>query len=129
MRQFVYISTAIDPDHVSISTILEQSQRNNPQRDITGFLLFNGRNFLQLVEGPDASLIALMNKLATDPRHGGITRLENLPIDRRACPDWTMQYLKLADSVAQRREKLQTSLPPSLAPEISRVVLNFAVLN
>ena len=33
---------------------LAASARNNPERGITGLLLFNGRNFLQLLEGEEA---------------------------------------------------------------------------
>jgi hypothetical protein len=86
MRQFVYISTAsADLGQVDIVNILEASARNNPGREITGFLVFNGRNFLQLVEGPETSLLALMADITRDSRHSGIVRLEDNPITQRAC--------------------------------------------
>ena len=130
MRQFVYISTAApDLGQVDIVNILEASARNNPGREITGFLLFNGRNFLQLVEGPKDALEVLMADIQSDPRHHGIVRLEDNPISARACEKWTMKRLMLADSVDTREANLEQHLPRGLIAQVRRTILNFASLN
>jgi hypothetical protein len=130
MRQFVYISTATaDLSQVDIADILEASARNNPEREITGFLVFNGRNFLQLVEGPEASLLALMADINRDPRHSGVVRLEDNPITDRACKNWTMKRLMLSDNVDTRETSLKQTLPEALSPQVRRTILNFASLN
>ncbi|QZP08646.1 BLUF domain-containing protein [Caenibius sp. WL] len=129
MRQFVYISTAADLGDGDIAAILAASQRNNALRDITGFLLYNGRNFLQLIEGPAASLLALMRDLHADRRHSGIVRLEDIPIAERDCADWIMRRIYLADEVAVRQDKLDSELPMQLSAQTRRTVLNFAILN
>ncbi|WP_209349075.1 BLUF domain-containing protein [Pontixanthobacter sp. CEM42] len=130
MRQFVYISTAAhDVSNDDVAKILESSQRNNPDRGITGFLIFNGRNFLQLVEGSEEALLSLMNQLARDSRHSGIVRLEDIPIGTRTCEDWAMTRLRLIDPVNERRADLDAVLPVSLAPSVRRTILNFAALN
>ena len=130
MRQFVYISTAAHGvSNEDVANILESSQRNNPDRGITGFLIFNGRNFLQLVEGPEESLFSLMNQLARDSRHSGIARIEDVSIEKRACEDWAMTRLRLIDSVDGRRADLERTLPETLEPSVRRTVLNFAALN
>ncbi len=130
MRQLVYISTAApDLDQVDIATILEASFRNNPERGITGFLIFNGRNFLQLVEGPKNSLDALMANIQRDPRHSGIVRLEDHPITERVCEKWMMKQLMLADSIDTREAGLDQALPEALAARVRRTILNFASLN
>ncbi len=130
MRQIVYISTAnanlLDTD---IGNIMEASLRNNPRRDITGFLLFNGRNFLQLVEGPEESLDGLMADLDLDPRHGGIVLLENNAITQRSCDDWAMKRLMLADSVSTKQAAIKQHLPDSLDDRVKRTIQNFAALN
>ncbi len=54
MHQVLYISTAPNLGDDVVAAILDQSQRNNPLQEITGFLLYNGRNFMQLLEGEDA---------------------------------------------------------------------------
>lgn len=130
MRQFVYISTAAaDLGQVDIVKILEASARNNPDRGITGFLVFNGRNFLQLVEGPKASLLALMSDLNRDSRHSGVVRLEDNPITVRACENWTMKRLLLSDNIDTREASLKQTLPDTLSAQVRRTVLNFASLN
>jgi hypothetical protein len=130
MRQFVYISTAApDLGQVDIVDILEASARNNPERGITGFLLFNGRNFLQLVEGPKDALDALMAQIHTDPRHSGIVRLQDNPIPERVCEKWTMKRLMLADSIDEREASLDDHLPDGLDANVRRLIVNFASLN
>ncbi len=130
MRQFVYISTAApDLGQVDIENILEASARNNPERGITGFLIFNGRNFLQLVEGPKDSLDSLMAEIHADPRHSGVVRLEDNPITQRVCEKWTMKRLMLADSIDAREASLEQHLPEGLKPNVRRTIINFASLN
>lgn len=130
MRQFVYISTgAPDLGSDDITKILEASERNNPGRDITGFLLFNGRNFLQLVEGPETTLGALMHEIYRDPRHNGVTVLEDEPITERACETWRMKRLMLSDDIGTRVSYLEEMLPESLTERVRRTILNFASLN
>jgi hypothetical protein len=130
MRQFVYISTATaDLSQADIDNILEASAKNNPGRKITGFLVFNGRNFLQLVEGPEASLLALMADINRDQRHSGVVRLEDNSIVDRACENWTMKRLMLSDNVDAREASLEQALPDALSPQVRRTILNFASLN
>lgn len=130
MRQFVYISTATpNLGQVDIVNILEASARNNPERGITGFLIFNGRNFLQLVEGPKESLEALMAQIHADPRHNGVVRLEDNSITDRVCEKWTMKRLMLADSIDAREADLDQHLPEGLKARVRRTIMNFASLN
>ncbi|MEZ5695722.1 MAG: BLUF domain-containing protein [Sphingomonadaceae bacterium] len=129
MRQLVYISTAGNLDASEVDRILEVSRKNNAEVGISGFLLFNGRNFLQLVEGEEQELTALYARLGSDPRHDGMVRLADAEIFERSCPDWQMHQLRLADDVARRREVLMQELPENLAWDIRQLVLNFAALN
>ncbi|GAA4642228.1 hypothetical protein GCM10023115_04510 [Pontixanthobacter gangjinensis] len=130
MRQYVYISTATDNlRNEDVSDILAAALRNNVGSGITGLLIFNGRNFLQLVEGEQEALTKLMEKLALDKRHNGIVRLVDIAIDKRDCAEWTMRQIRLSDSVNARREELDAVLPTSLQPHIRKTILNFASLN
>ena len=129
MRQFVYISMAMTSDETAIDRIVEESLRNNARDAITGFLLYNGRNFLQLVEGPVAPMLALITRLARDPRHGGILRLEDCMSAERCCPDWAMRRLGFTGSVPRRREMLDALIPADLTSPIRHTIVNFATLN
>lgn len=129
MRQFVYISTAVGLDKGEVEQIVSVSQRNNAGQHVTGLLTYNGRNFLQVLEGDEDHLLLLMAKLGRDPRHSGITRLVDQAIVERQCPDWHMAWIPLAKTTAARREALKTQLPLTLEANVQELIGNFAALN
>ena len=130
MRQLVYISTG-SPELTEgdVADIVEVSQRENADRGLTGFLIYNGRNFLQLLEGDPGAIETLMKALVEDHRHSGIVRIEDVSIEDRRFSDWTMQRLELSTEVDQRRAKLSEMLPDRFDEKVMRTVLNFASLN
>lgn len=92
MHQIIYTSTArpglLQED---VFRIVEQSARNNPSAEITGFLLFRKDKFLQLVEGPLMALETLLARLGLDDRHSNIEVLSRMPIAQRSFPRWRMR--------------------------------------
>jgi hypothetical protein len=92
MHQIIYTSIArpglLQED---VFQIVEQSARNNPSADITGFLLFRKGKFLQLVEGPLMALETLLARLAEDDRHRDLEVVSRLPIAQRSFPRWRMR--------------------------------------
>ncbi|MEM6907632.1 MAG: BLUF domain-containing protein [Pseudomonadota bacterium] len=129
LSQYLYISTAPNLSREEVDSILASSARNNPANGVTGLLIYNGRNFLQLLEGEEAELVALMVRITHDPRHTGISMIDRKVIDERACDDWAMKRVLIAENVATRREILDRDLPSGLDPETRRIIMNFAVLN
>lgn len=129
MRQYVYVSTAEQLAQDDIAAILESCQRNNAAHGVTGLLLYNGRNFLQLLEGERSNLEWVMRRIEHDSRHHGISRLYDEPVEARACPDWLMKRIALGDSGDARRERLEAELPEVLDRHLRRIILNFALLN
>lgn len=129
LSQYLYISTAPTLPREEVDAILAASARNNPARGITGLLLFNGRNFLQLLEGEAEEVTALMDKITVDPRHAGVSVLDRRAIPARTCPDWAMKRVMIAESIDARREMLERDLPHGLDPEVRKMIVNFAVLN
>ncbi|MEM9500283.1 MAG: BLUF domain-containing protein [Pseudomonadota bacterium] len=129
LSQHLYISTAPSLSREEVDAILASSARNNPENGITGLLLYNGRNFLQLLEGEEDSLKALMLRIANDPRHTGVSVLSHKSIQQRVCPDWAMKRVLIAESVDSRRKMLEADLPQGLSDETRKIITNFAVLN
>ena len=129
MRQYVYVSTAEQLSQDDVTAILDSCRRNNAGRGVTGLLLYNGRNFLQLLEGSGDELDWVMRRIELDSRHHGISRLYDEPASERACPDWLMKRIALGDPGAARRERLEAELPTTLDPHLRRMILNFALLN
>lgn len=129
LSQYLYISTAPTLPREEVDSILATSARNNPARGITGLLLFNGRNFLQLLEGEAHEVAGLMDTISADPRHSGVSVLDRRSIAARTCPEWAMQRVMIADSIESRRDMLERDLPEGLAPDVRKMIVNFAVLN
>lgn len=129
LSQYLYISTAPQLSRDEIDAILEASARNNPERGITGLLLYNGRNFVQLLEGEESDLVGLMMRIGNDPRHTGVSVLDHKTIEQRACPGWAMKRVFIAESVPVRREQLERDLPSGLDGQTRKIILNFAILN
>ncbi|WP_379922982.1 BLUF domain-containing protein [Erythrobacter sp. R86502] len=129
LSQYLYISTAPTLPREDVDAILSTSARNNPAQGITGLLLFNGRNFLQLLEGEEGAVANLMDTITADPRHSGVSVLDKRGIAQRACPDWAMKRVLIAESIESRRDMLERELPESLDPEVRKMIVNFAVLN
>ena len=94
LHRLIYASTAVGvlPAH-QLDRILLRSQAFNPSAGITGLLLFHEGTFLQCVEGPEAGVLSLMERIRRDRRHGGITLLESSSCASRAFPASSMGYV------------------------------------
>lgn len=91
------LSDAID-EHATFDTLTQiesQSARNNARLKLTGILLSVDRHFLQVLEGSNRSISALLGKLFTDARHSDMLLVELVPIERRLFPEWTMKWAPL----------------------------------
>ena len=72
--------------------ILRKSQVRNNQDKISGILLFQGRRFLQFIEGPPQAVQALFARIAKDPRHQDIRILSETNDEKLLMPTWAMAY-------------------------------------
>lgn len=112
MQQIVYTRRATDRvTAAELFKIIEVSARNNPGREITGFLVATQNSFLQLVEGPVERLDELIAVLQRDPRHRDISFLLRERVERRDFPSWKMQRFDAMNGDPERvlaamREKL-----------------------
>jgi hypothetical protein len=129
ISQYLYISTAPSLSREDVQAILATSRRNNGARNVTGLLLYNGRNFLQLLEGEESELVSLMVRISHDPRHTGISMIDRRTVPTRVCPDWAMQRIQIADNIERRRELLNKELPTELDTDLHKIIMNFAILN
>lgn len=95
----VYISSArLMLQDREISSIVKASQVNNKELGITGILLYNSGNFMQLIEGEAPNVDALYKKINQDKRHRDMTLLLTENITHRNFEHWLMGYRDL-DSI------------------------------
>ncbi|MEO0564365.1 MAG: BLUF domain-containing protein [Chloroflexota bacterium] len=97
--QLIYGSTAtvgkIDNDE--LLRILEKSRQNNARRNVTGILLYKGRNFIQVLEGEAEVVDAIYATVKEDPRHHAVMTIIRREISERMFPDWKMGFKDLND--------------------------------
>lgn len=75
-----------------IKRILEESERNNPEKEITGVLLYTSNRFVQFLEGTYDSIKKLYDKIRQDDRHRNVMliSLKKNASDERVFPGWAM---------------------------------------
>ena len=73
-------------------SLLEQSRRDNAEKNITGILLFVQGSILQVLEGEENVIEALYKKIEQDPRHTHVTKVFNRHIQQRSFQTWNMGY-------------------------------------
>lgn len=120
MIQLCYISTA--RPHVGwddVDQILHASRRNNARVRVTGLLLFNGKRFLQLLEGETAAVAATYQRIQADDRHFAVVKLSEREITKREFGGWDMAFERFAadngrDAVSDKVRDLTRAASPTV---------------
>ena len=87
-----------DETHDEIRNILKVAHQNNPEKGITGALLFSGGYFGQVLEGPKKILQDLIEVIQLDKRHTNVTVLHFSPIKYRVFEGWAMAFAGIEDT-------------------------------
>ncbi len=72
------------------------SAYRNRLEAVTGLLFADGESFVQVLEGPDAQVIACYERILQDERHAHIRLRSLTSIDDRDFPRWSMCGLTLS---------------------------------
>lgn len=102
LTRLCYVSTSrIEDDADTFQThmrdILQACSRNNYELGLSGILIHDGGQFVQLLEGPGTALERLMGTIRTDDRHTDLADLiagEDCP--ERLFPSWSMAFVNAA---------------------------------
>ncbi|TPG18704.1 BLUF domain-containing protein [Sphingomonas koreensis] len=93
MLQLVYVSTAApgvaDAD---VQKILARSRANNARDLLTGLLYFDGKRFMQVLEGTPEALERAYERITADPRHRALVVVSRRTIEAREFGNWAMAY-------------------------------------
>ena len=119
LKSLIYTSWAnpsLRPEDVD--SILASARINNPLQGLSGVLIFNGANFMQILEGVEPAIDELVARLKNDKRHSNMSIRDVRMIARRTFPDWAMAYLLLENGQfvgeAEVERLLKRDLPESL---------------
>ncbi len=75
-----------------MDALLEKSRSKNAENQLTGMLCFDGKVFIQILEGPVTQIEATYSKILSDSRHGHIEQIYSGEIRERSFNDWYMGY-------------------------------------
>ena len=93
VRQVLYVSSGVKKfTDAEIDEILVTARRHNTDSGITGVLFYLEGNFLQLLEGDDDALGETYERIKSDTRHRGLSKLIDETVDSRSFPDWKMGF-------------------------------------
>jgi len=104
LKFLVYVSSAVRLfSHEELVELLRLSRINNARLGVTGMLLYDRGNFIQVMEGPGAKVDNLYEKIRADPRHKQVTMLLQGPLEKRQFKTFTMGFDNGADLSVEDR--------------------------
>lgn len=109
MKRIKYISR-FSKAHSSddIKKLADSAVENNKRDGITGIFMVSGDLFFQIIEGPEAEVDQLMERIKNDDRHKDMLVLsvdEN--IKKRIFPDWSMRKVDISDEASSENNSLK----------------------
>jgi hypothetical protein len=110
LLRIVYLSQArkeISED--DLREVLKTARAFNSEHGITGVLFYSFGYFLQVLEGPEETLLRLYLKISEDKRHSHITLLHAVPVIFPMFRKWAMACLGEKDGISINYEDLLRS--------------------
>lgn len=100
MKRIIYISTIKKPlSEAEIKGIEQFARRNNKKTGVTGILISVHDYFFQILEGDEATVDVLVEKIRRDPRHQDLLILSaEHEIAERMFPNWNMRTIRLDEA-------------------------------
>ncbi len=107
MRRIVYLSTATRLlSDLELMDVLRVSRHNNERDGVTGLLLYQGGNFIQLLEGEAAAVATVYARVMKDPRHHSVLHMLDNEATERLFPGWSMAFRPAAGLGDERRQEI-----------------------
>lgn len=118
--QLLYASAPTSSFNISdIDNILAACSRNNTEREVTGFLIYDGETFVQLLEGPPDAVETTIQKIKGDKRHENIRTLVYEPTHSRNFGSWFMAFENIEGEETHFGGNVTKPLCRALARELS----------
>jgi len=80
-----------------LEELFRTTKRNNLKLNISGILIFNSGNFLQIMEGEQKSISKLYKKIGSDNKHSNLIKLIESPISERLFEDYETGFSIIND--------------------------------
>jgi hypothetical protein len=98
----VYVSAAVTWfSPTELRALLESSRASNERAGITGMLLYKDGNFMQALEGDEAAVCALQQRIERDRRHHGMLTICSGQAEARQFAQWSMAFVDLGEPAGE----------------------------
>lgn len=92
-KSLIYVSTAEEyVDYDEILNILTHSWKYNHNSYISGMLICDNKHFIQLIQGPIATIDKLYTRISKDKRHTDIKLIGEELLHERNCSGWGIGF-------------------------------------
>lgn len=99
LYQLCYVSRAVTPmSYPELRALVAQARAYNAAHDITGILFYGEGNFAQVLEGEQAEVERLFDRIQHDTRHYDVTVITRVTRLHRAYSQWSMAGHRLAEA-------------------------------
>ena len=89
----MYVSYAAQPlSNADLTRLLENSRKNNQDKNITGMLMYIDGKFIQVLEGAKVDINDIYDIILSDPRHKKVSKIIEGRTIRRNFENWTMGF-------------------------------------
>lgn len=96
MYYLIYVSHATKAmTEGDLLELLVEARNNNLKLDITGMLLYQKGQFMQMLEGDRLAVVELYNDIIKDARHHEVVTIMDGMIEKRSFPDWSMGFKQM----------------------------------
>ena len=103
MYELMYHSLATpDLSAKDIRSILETARSFNAEHGITGCLFYHNQEFVQLLEGEQATIKELFSHIELDTRHSNVVILAEGEKQKRTFDTWSMAYHEFNNETIER---------------------------
>jgi hypothetical protein len=124
LKCMTYTSLAqLDLAASDLENIHRTARHANGLNGITGLLIFNGTHFLQVIEGTEDAVDALVEHLRRDQRHTGFEIRDISMVEERSFPNWSMELVRISASYFEAKDNVADRLPAALPSEVRDRVL------
>ncbi|MVN77756.1 hypothetical protein GO988_15590 [Hymenobacter sp. HMF4947] len=76
----------------TLVVLLMQARALNERQHVTGALVYGAGQFMQVMEGEEAVIKDLYERIVQDPRHHDVRKLAEGPIATRSFAQWAMAF-------------------------------------
>jgi Sensors of blue-light using FAD len=105
--RLLYISTSRGVQSCDvIEAMVTKAQQRNRVNGLTGLLLYDGRRFLQYLEGEESEVWKTYSRIKSDPRHFGLVILRERHGEVRQFDNWDMA-IRFSNDIAEYAAQMQ----------------------